>query len=647
MLNLSIMPLRESNFDEICDDIIAQQRDGVSTHAMFMMKFNPEGTPPVNKAEKQCRIYEKYKARLDEAGAKHGVLVQATLGHITTPFEPYPFQPSVSLVTGEERACTCCPLDPDFQMYIKDQMKTLAMHKPSIIMLDDDLGLLYKATKGCACKYHMAEFNRRAGTNMSREELYAHTQGSSEESKKYTQIYVDTQRHGIVSAVEAMRAGVDEVDPSIQGVVSGIYVTTFCEFSNYTAKAFAGKGNPTVIRLNGGPYSKSSMTRTFTEYLFRAAILREVTKDDVDIFLAETDTCPQNRYSTSAAYLHGHFAASILEGASGAKHWITRLCDSYEPASGRAYRKVLSKYCGFYEKLVEYVKDFKPFGCRIPLTHMQNYGFVPAEQGLNIAPWTSCVLERFGFPLYFSNSGDGAVFIDNFSVDGFSDDEMRKFFGGTLFLTAGAADKLAKRGFTNHVGVEVSEWSGAVISGEKIGKSKMTVQYDRKQLTPVCDGVEVLSEVFHTNEATGEAEVLFPGVTLCKNPEGGETVVFCGNVDMPFTYYTAFSMLNETRKKQFAGLLSDRGYLPVYYPEDGEVYLRAGYLGDGRIMAAYFNLGFDRHEDIALVCDKKVTKVEKLNPDGTLSECEFGYDGDVVRVNEPADLLYPVVLFIS
>lgn len=90
-------------------------------------------------------------------------------------------------------------------------------------------------------KEHMAEYNRRAGTNMTREELYAHTQGSSEEDKRYTQIYVDVQRDGIVSAVKAMREGLDEVDPSIQGIVSGIYVTTFCEFSGDTGVFLRGK----------------------------------------------------------------------------------------------------------------------------------------------------------------------------------------------------------------------------------------------------------------------------------------------------------------------------------------------------------------------------------------------------------------------
>ena len=646
MLNLSIMPMNEEHVDAHCEDIIAQQRDGVSTHAMLMMYFSPECTPALNKAEAQCRVYDKYRARLDKAGAKHGILVQSTLGHITKPREPYPFMPSVSLVTGEERVVTCCPMDPDFQRYIKGQFRLLAEHKPELIMLDDDLGLLYKPTKGCACKYHMAEFNRRAGTNMTREELYAHTQGDSEEDKYYTNIYVDVQRDGIVSAVKAMREGVDEVDPSIQGIVSGIYVSTFCEFSGDTAQAFAGKGNPAIVRLNGGPYSMSSSGRFFTSLIFRAAILRENVRDKVDIFLAETDTCPFNRYSTSAARMHGHFVASILEGASGAKHWITRTI-AFEPASGKAYRKILSQYAGFYEKLTEYVKELRPFGCRIPLTLMQNYGFVPSSQGLNLSPWATCVLERFGLPLYFSNEGAGAVFLDDFSVDGFDDDQIRSFLAGTLILSVGAADKLVKRGFADDIGVTVAEWQGQTITGEMVYGNRMPAQYEKKQLIPCRDEVEVLSSVVHRNTATDCMEELFPGVTRLDNSFGGETIVFCGTPDMPFQYFTAFSLLNETRKKQFINILSRREHLPLYYPEDGEIYLRAGYLDNGEIMAAFFNLGMDQLEDVSFVSRSKVTKVEKLNPDGTRSVCAFTEADGIIRVQEMLNTLIPVVLFIS
>ncbi len=647
MLNLSITGMNAQHVEESCADLIEQQRTGASTHAMLMMYFNPEGTPAVNKAESQCALYDRYREILDRAGAKHGVLVQSTLGHITKPFAPYPFQPSVSLVTGEDRVVTCCPLDPHFHDYIREQFRILAEHKPSLVMLDDDLGLLYKPTKGCACKYHLAEFARRAGKKMTREEIYACTQGSTEEDKRMTQIYVDTQREGIVSAVRAMREGLDTVDPSIPGIVSGIYTTTFVEFSDATAVAFAGKGNPTAIRLNGGPYAVSSSPRGFLQQLFRAAILKENVKDKVEVFLAETDTCPHNRYSTSAAYMHGHFVGSILEGATGAKHWITRGGGAFEPNAGKAYRKILSKYAKFYEALCEYVKDFSPFGCRIPLTLMQNYGFVPASQGRNLSPWATCVLERLGLPVYFGNAGEGAVFLDDFSADGFDDGQIRSFMRGTLILSVGAAEKLLARGFGEDIGVTVRPWEGKVINGEIVGDQRIAKQYEFKELVPCREDVEILSESYHTNAATKENVPMFPAVTRCKNSEGGEVIVFCGTPDMPFLYHTAFSLLCETRKNQLIEILSGRDLLPIYYPEDGEVYLRAGRLGSGERMVAAFNLGFDVLEDMPLTVTEPVKRVERLLPDGTRESVPFTKEGNTIRIQCEMRTLMPQIFFLS
>lgn len=639
------MPLSEKYLNEYCDDIIEQQKNGISTHAMIMMKFTPEGTPTVNKAQKQCVVFDKYKHHLDKAGAKYGVLVQSTLGHIIIPAKMHPFQTTVSLETGEESLTTCCPLDPGFKAYIKEQMKTLAEHNPSIIMIDDDIGILYRNTKGCACKYHMAEFNRRAKTNMTREELYSHTISDAPESKRYTNIYVELIKDSLVSCVKTMREGIDEVNPKIQGAVSGIYVTTFCEFSDDIARAFAGEGNPAIMRLNGGPYAKEG-THYFTSNLFKAAILRENVKDKVDIFLAETDTCPQNRYSTSAAMLHGHFTASILEGASGAKHWITRCGERYEPSSGIAYRKILSKYSKFYEKLSEYVKEFKPFGCKIPLTLMQNYGFVESKCPLNVNPWVSCVLERLGLPVYFSNEGDGAVFLDNFSVDGFDDETITGFLKGTLVLSALAAKKLCKRGFSEYVGVDVDDLSTLRSNLEIINGKRSAVQYEQKKLIPLTQKTEWLSEAAHI-DAENNIEPQFPAVSRFENSLGGEVIVFSGNPDMPFTYYTAFSMLCETRKQQFIDILSKNNHIPLYYPEDAEVYLRAGYLESGEIMAAVFNLGLDVLDDIPLVCSQKVNKVEMLCPDGTREVCEYAEENGVIRIKRELNTLIPAILFIS
>ena len=664
MLNLSIMPLDVEHVDEIVADIIEQQRTGVSTHAMFMMEFNPEGTPAVNKAELQCAKYDLFREKLDKCGARHGVLVQATLGHIYTPYEPYSFQPTVSLPTGEERVVTCCPLDPDFRKYIKEQFRILAERHPAVVMLDDDLGLFYRPTGGCACRLHMEELSLRAGKPITREELYAHVLGDTAEDKYYSDLYVEVVRDSLVDCVKAMREGLDEVDPTIQGVVSGIYTSTFCEFSDYTAEAFAGKGNPKIIRLNGGPYSNSANTggaRNFTANMFRAAILRESTKDKVDVFLAETDTCPQNRYSTSASLLHAHFTASILEGATGAKHWITRL-SAFEPASGRAYRRKLARYSGFYEALTSYASELRPFGCRIPLTRKQDYFYqIRTKKHFNLSAWSSCVLERLGLPFYFGNEGEGAVFLDDFSVRGFTDDGIREFMKGTLVLSVGAADALASRGFASElgvrvasraiaidqVGVQTSSASGKVATAERVNGISLDVQYGNRELLPLSDETEWLSEVYHFNQKQNVPEPMYPGVTRHKTTLGGECIVFCGTPDMPFKYYSAFSLLNETRKRQLVDILSKNDLLTDYYPEDAELYLRAGRLPSGEIFAAAFNLSQDALDELPLVIKSAVSRIDRLNEQGKRVPCDFEMRDGVTYVKHHVAAIEPLVLIID
>lgn len=648
LLNLSIMPLDAGNINSVCDDVIEQQRTGVSTHAMFIMYFDPEGTPLAERAGQFCRVYDLYRERLDAAGAKHGVLVQSTMGHIGEPSMPHPLQPTVSLETGTEKMRPCCPLDKGFQDYIRRQMCVLASHKPSLIMIDDDVGILYRHyLKGCACPLHMGEFNRRIAAltgriePVTREELFARTQGHSEEDKKITDIYVELVVDSLVEAVKAMREGIDSVDPSIQGIVSGICTGDTFEHSDRIAAAFAGKNNPRIVRLNNGMYTKPG-GRDFTVRMQRAAQLREHLRGKADILLAETDTCPHNRYSTSATMLHAHFAGTILEGAKGAKHWITRL-HANEPNAGRAYRKILAKHRGYYEALADCYDRLTPFGCRIPLSNAPQYGLAPSEKGINVSPWSTCVLERLGLPLFFGSRGEGAIFLDDLSVDKYSNVEIREFFKGTFLLSGVAAQKLNDRGFAPFVGVRLQPWTGKSVQFEEIDGHYVQPQVRFQQIVPQSEDVSTLSyNVHHPDMDTFER--LFPAATAFGNPLGGRTVVFCGTPDTYFSYAAAFSFLNESRKIQLIKILEE--HLLVYYPGDAEVYIRAGRLDSGEILCAIFNLGLDVLDEIPLVCRAKVSNVEKLSSDGNRMPCAFDCDSGKIIVKERSDVLSPTILFI-
>ena len=641
--NLSIMSIDVDHVEEICADVIEQQKQGVSSVAMFMMFFAPEGTPTVQKAEIQCKNFDLFRERLDKAGAKYGVLVQSTMGHIAKPATPHVFQTTVSVLDGAQRESTCCPLDENFKNYLKEQMKILATRNPSIIMLDDDLGTLYRANlRGCACPLHLSEFNRRAGTNFTREQLYEKLTSGTEEGKRYEQIFARLQGDAIVDLVKAMREGIDEVNPSIQGAVSGILGNYWLEFSNETAEAFKGKGNKKMIRLNGGIYCSDTL-KWFSMSKARASHMMHYAGKEDTIFLAETDTCPHNRYATPASKLNAHYTSLLLEGAKGAKHWLTR--STFELESGKAYRKILSKYSKFHQAVADLYDELKPVGARIPLFGKIDYGFSSKYKGVHPFPWSSCILERLGLPVYFSAEQGGAVFVDDYLPERLTDEEIAPIFKGTVVMTAEAANTLKAKGYGKYIGVSARAWQGKSIGTEYINGIRCAVPANRQELVIEDEKVKVLSYVYHTG--MGKApEKLFPAVTSFENELGGITYVFCGTPDTHFNYYDgAFAFLNQTRKAQLVDMLKSQNNLPVYYPEDGDLYMRAGYLNSGELMVALFNTSLDVVENVPLVFDKEVTSIERLMPDGTRKVVDFTVENGVVRLGFDQGVYEPLIIF--
>ena len=115
-----------------------------------------------------------------------------------------------------------------------------------------------------------------------------------------------------------------------------------------------------------------------------------------------------------------------------------------------------------------------------------------------------------------------------------------------------------------------------------------------------------------------------------------------------FNYAQGYSFLNESRKKQLVDLLMQAGALPVYYPGDNEVLLRAGYLPDGTLLAAVFVLGYDPMENIELYLENKPTEIRRILSDGSFEKIGFtqNENGNCI-VEAKAEPLHPVILLIK
>ena len=221
--------------------------------------------------------------------------------------------------------------------------------------------------------------------------------------------------------------------------------------------------------------------------------------------------------------------------------------------------------------------------------------------------------------------------------------------GGTLVLDGGAAENLCKRGFADLLGVEVTENTGKNVSGEYFAHDdtlNITKQTNPRAIKPLNDEVKPLTICFHLVDGV-EKEVLFPASTVYKNGLGGTAIVFGGDAKTKFHYTTAFGFLNETRKEQLVSLLKEYGDLPVYTPDDDEIYLKAADMQDGNLFCALFNVSLDPVENIRLVLEKSPSKIYSLDLDGEFKEVSFKSENGEFILDARADIITPVILKVE
>ena len=643
MKNYSIMPLLVDHADEICDDIERQYNENIATEALFSMTLTPEGDPVINKAQLLCERFDVIAEKLRARGKNAGILVQATIGHGYKLTKRAPFQHQISMLNGS-LTFRICPYDEGFRTYIRDAFKTIAGRKPSSIMVDDDFRLFATSHRGCACPLHMKAVSERIGRDITREELLAILDTDTDEARELMSVFYETQIDSLLGAARAMRDGIDSVDPGLQG--------TFCicgdtaEGASEIARILAGEGNPLIIRVNNGNYTPEG-AKNFSLPMHRCATQIAVMGDAVDVFLAETDTCPQNRHSTSASNLHAHFTGSILEGATGCKHWITEL-NNFEPKSGQAYRKKLAKYSGFYNDLARTIDGIEWHGCRIPLVDSHFIPSVPISKFAypsSINAWAGCVLERLGLPVFFSAKQQGITCLDGSKDQFFSDDAIEKMLSGTVFIAIDTAKNLISRGFGHQLGVSIEPIPAddTRASGELINGKKVPSQMKLHRLIPTGDKTIERSMVYAMEDGKTYTP-LFPGVTEFKNDLGGTVYVFSGTPQAAFKYYEAFSYLVEPRKEQLIEFMRETGNLPIYYPDDADVYLKAGTLPTGDLLCAFINLTLDEIENVTLVPNRKISDIKALSPSGEWCEVNFTDIDGALTLDIPAITLHPVIL---
>ena len=392
----NIVPAIDGHLDgQVADCVELCRETPVDAHALCA-SLVPEGCPPQDKAAALAHRFRRLRASLP-ADVPLGVLVQSIMGHGWTPSSPAPFR-RIVCADGRE-PYVFCPLDPAFRDFLRRQLSVLAALRPAFFLLDDDTRLR-TGRDACFCPLHLAEFSRRTGREWpDRDSLRAALSADPALAAAWERLRLDT----IAGLARDVRRAFDAVDPAIPGAFC------FCEGDVGDALPLArilrAPGQAPVLRLNNGRYLHDG-NRDLPLHLLRTERQRlSLPPGEPATILDEPDTCPQNRYSMSATDLHLHVSLGLLSGCGGAVLWLTRL-HSWEPASGVAYRRMLSRNAGFYRELLTLAGGAEAGsrqacsiawgGLRIPLARpAAGAGAAEPPPG---GDWGSLLLGRMGIP---------------------------------------------------------------------------------------------------------------------------------------------------------------------------------------------------------------------------------------------------------
>ena len=384
MRKINIAPLLVNHAEEMTNDIVNLYQEKVIDCVAFSFTLVPEGVPAFDKSAEYSRCFKIFQKLLKEKGVPTGILLQATWGHGGAQDEPTDFQRIRRIDGGSQY--TMCPEGEPFRDYIRKAVMTAAATQPDFFMLDDDTRFI-SCRSACFCPLHTALFNKKTGRNLSSDELREAVKSSPEDAR----IMDGILQESMIKYAHLIRDAIDAVNPSIP--------CSFCLCSQdvrhapAVAKILAGKSGESVIRINNSRYLSESL-RNIPSWLHSTATQVAAFDDDA-IIICEPDTCPHNRYSMSAAMLRMHMVMSAFEGCQGGKYWITRTA-TFEPNSGKAYRKVLSEITKQLDAIYTMKPSWQGICIPLPSKPVFDYPTSPSSGG-----WHE-TFGRMGLPIYFS-----------------------------------------------------------------------------------------------------------------------------------------------------------------------------------------------------------------------------------------------------
>ena len=640
----NIVPVFPGREDFAVSEILRQHREVGLDRFLLSLSFHPQTTPARDLVPVLCERFRKVRDGVAGSGVELGVLVQSTLGHGwngKVPLTQEKWQ-HVVLFDGKESP-RFCVLDPGFRGYVRECISSIAAERPSLLLIDDDVGI---RVGECFCPLHLAEMSRDLGRSAAEIERALREEAPT---GAVSVAVSRTLRRTIVDFAKTIREAVDAVDPSMR---CGICACWGGYWENADiAHALAGTRTKPFMRVNNAAYGDQRPAHLVHDFAIASRVLYQC--DGVAEAWDETDTFPQNYMSESAAMFHSHIALAMLSGLSGCKLWTSEFQQPVHTGSQSRYEARLRDFRGFYETLHALAPSIRWQGisgyvARPP----EGYGGHPLHtlRGLHPGPWNTPIEAVYGLPLRYEGvETDGIFALRGEDVDVMTDAQVETVLSKKTIVDSFAARKLTTRGFASLLGVEATPGGdGFAFSGEvsSDGAVANRCHWDdsMSHLKPVSGDVEVLAN-FCRGDCFASPEVVAPSHTLFANRLGGRVAVLGWHLDL-----VDHKMFRPQRRRLFLSLIDKLNGSPLEMAvESGEQeFVRHGVLPDGREILAVTRLSLDTDDVLPLRLARTPKAVERLAPTGGWEGVSFRRKGAlVVEIDVRVVCCEPVVLRLS
>lgn len=459
-----------------------------------------------------------------------------------------------------------CPAGEEFLAMTEQWMRETAAYAPDMIMIDDDFRNTMRGdAPGCLCDWHLAEYNRRVGETLTRQEIMEKVFCGAPD--RYRAAWFELQGESLYHMARRLRQAVDEVNPTVR--LGQCLCPSSWDFEGSDpreiSRILAGNTKP-FMRLTGGVYWAKHDYARLSEIIDAERLMSTWCEGEgIEVF-AEGDTYPRPRFAVPAAFLEQFDLAMRADGTQdGDLKYMIDYVSSPDYETG--YEVMHNRNLPLYEKVHAMFDGKRAVGLQVfQPPHTFHLKVMPEEMtvdgwyGWNFTPMpVQKFIANAGIPTAF-HEGDNALVVFDEAAH-FLTAEQRKH---GVILNVTAADILRKQGVD--VGFSACERLSApakeVFLEENETVCMFTYDCDAIYRLTLKEGVRPLTQFVVDGETV-------PGVYEYENAAGERYVV------LPFEKGTGDIGRSYCRQRQLAksAAWAAGKPLPAACPGHPELYL--------------------------------------------------------------------------